>query len=118
MLSSTVSSGSSRRPSGTIAIPARRIRSGRRPARSRPSRSTDPARGLSTPPTASTRLDLPGAVRPEQRGHLAGRYLDRHVADHGAPAARHGEAAQVQAHAGLDVAPGVRSAHATSAVPR
>src|SRR5215831_7758769 len=64
MLSSTVRSGSSRRPSGTIAIPAARIRSGRRPAKSWPSSMTEPARSPSTPPTASTRLDFPAPFGP------------------------------------------------------
>jgi len=68
---------------------------------------------------------LPSAVRPEQGGHLAGRYRDRDVADHGASAALDGEAAQAE-HVGprrlgrLDrLARGSRRfAHSTSAVPR
>ena len=62
--SSTVSSGNNRRPSGTTATPAWRIRSGRRPTSSRPSRTTEPPSGRSTPPTASTRLDLPAPFGP------------------------------------------------------
>jgi hypothetical protein len=43
---------------------------------------------------------LARAVRPEQRGHLPGGYLDRDLPDHGAPAALDGEVAQEQrAHA-------------------
>ena len=64
MLSSTDRSGSSRRPSGTIATPAARIFSGRRPASSMPSRDTDPGRGLSTPPTARTMEDFPAPFGP------------------------------------------------------
>ena len=58
---------------------------------------------------------LPGPVRPQQGGHLAGRYRDRHVADHGAPAPLDGEAAQVKDRAGLRLR---RLAHDTSAVPK
>src|SRR3984957_2623442 len=64
MLSSTDRSGSSRRPSGTIATPAARIFSGRLPASSRPSTVTDPGRGRITPPTARTRDDLPAPFGP------------------------------------------------------
>ncbi|HTX27374.1 MAG TPA: hypothetical protein VME19_10185 [Streptosporangiaceae bacterium] len=43
---------------------------------------------------------LARAVRPQQGGHLAGRYLDGDLPDHGAPAALDGEVAQQErAHA-------------------
>ena len=71
MLSSTVSSGSSRRPSGTIASPAWRIFSGRRPASSRPSSVTDPPSGLQHAADREHEARLAGAVRPEQRRDLA-----------------------------------------------
>jgi hypothetical protein len=66
MFSSTDRSGSSRRPSGTIATPAARIFSGRRPASSVPSSATEPGLGLSTPPTASTSEDLPAPFGPSR----------------------------------------------------
>src|SRR3954469_18958070 len=65
-LSSTVSAGSSRRPSGTMATPARRMRSGRRDERTASSRRTVPLSGRKTPPTASTSVDLPAPFGPRR----------------------------------------------------
>ena len=100
----TVSSGSSRRPSGTIAMPAPRIRSGRRPAKSASSSSTLPADRLEDPADRQHQAGLAGAVGAEQRGHLAGRDLERHLAHDVAPAARDGQALAGDEHARVPVA--------------
>ena len=64
-LSSTVSSGSSRRPSGTTATPAPRICSGRRRVRSSVAeQDAAGARRAARPPTASTSVDLPAPFGP------------------------------------------------------
>ena len=75
---------------------AARICSGRRRVRSSSPRSTVPDVGRSTPPTASTRVDLPAPFGPEQSGHLTRRELERDVLDHGAAAARDGQAFEPQ----------------------
>ena len=62
--SSTVSPGSRRLPSGTIATPAPRTCSGRRRVRSASPSSTRPLLERSTPPTASTSDDLPAPFGP------------------------------------------------------
>ena len=63
-LSSTVSPGNRRLPSGTIATPAPRTCSGRRRVRSSSPSSTRPLAMRSTPPTARTSDDFPAPFGP------------------------------------------------------
>ena len=78
-LSSTVSSGSSRRPSGTTATPAWRMRSGRRPVRSRSSSVHRAAGGAQHSADREHEARLAGAVGPQQRRHLARRDVQRNT---------------------------------------
>ena len=81
-LSATVSSGRSRRPSGTTATPARRIFSGRRLVRSWSPSRTAPGGGPQHAGHGQHQRRLAGAVRTEQRRDLAGGDLERDVAQH------------------------------------
>ena len=97
--SSTVSPGSSRLPSGTIATPAPRMNSGRLRVRSAsPSRT----RPLSPQHAAHGEHErrLAGAVRAEQRRHLARRDRERDVVQHAASAACDAEILEPQLRAG------------------
>ena len=64
MLSATVRSVSSRRPSGTTDTPAWRTRSGRQPVMSVPPTVTCPERVRAKPAMAAARLDLPAPFGP------------------------------------------------------
>ena len=69
--SSTVSDGKSRRPSGTRCHPATRRSLGDRPVSSTPREAHGPARRLVEPGQRSQQGRLAGAVRPDDRVHLA-----------------------------------------------
>ena len=87
-LSSTVRSGSSRRPSGTTATPAFRICSGRSFVEAPPvDGDVSPARAQHAADGEHERR-LAGAVRAEQRRHRAGRDLERDAVQHLVPATR------------------------------
>ena len=114
-LSSTVSSGRSRRPSGTTATPAARTCSGRRPVRSRSPSRTLPPVVRSTPPTASTSVDLPAPFAPSRVVTWPGRDLQRDLVHDRPPAAGDGELLEAEAGLGGD---GALGAHSSSSVPR
>ena len=97
-----MSSESTRRPSGTTATPACRMRSGRRPVRSRPSSVTLPPAGRNTSADGEHQARLAGTVGPEQSRHLARRDVQRNTVHDRPTAAVDGEA--VEGQAGSDAA--------------
>ena len=80
--SATVRFGKMPRPSGMRHTPARASASGAAPVTSRPQRNMPPEVGTIWPDATASVVDLPGAVRPEQREHLARAQLEVDAVQH------------------------------------